>query len=234
MTTEYQKLEREAERKSKHEAEREAIVYKTLEAGPKCLQKIKYPISRDTLVKQIIMLIKPSDEPRGYPLIIGEHGTGKTSLITLAVSGIKESKGVAYVDVPDECESEVIISQAMQKALGWSSVPVIDSEKRNYSSSLSISIETNRFAAVFLGQVLEQFSNAAIRYKREHQKVPVLMIDYANRLAQYRERLFDLIQDYAKRAPDNRITTVVFVSSEGRVPRRTMGMSVMFIVLFAR
>jgi ABC-type Mn2+/Zn2+ transport system ATPase subunit len=55
---------------------------------------------------------------RLYPLIIGEHGTGKTSLISLAVNDINEPKGVVYVDIPLECDSAVNIAKAMQKALG--------------------------------------------------------------------------------------------------------------------
>jgi hypothetical protein len=62
--------------------------------------------------------------------------------------------------------------------------------------------------------------------------VPVLIIDNANRLAQKQQGLLDLFQDYAKDAADNGIVTVVFVSSEGRVPRRMMGKSITFVVLF--
>jgi hypothetical protein len=45
-----------------------------------------------------------------------------------------EPKGVVYVDIPLECDL-VKVAEAMQKALGWSPDPVIDSEKRKYSSS---------------------------------------------------------------------------------------------------
>jgi len=43
-----------------------------------------------------------------------------------------------------------------------------------------------------------------------------------NKLAQKQEPLLDQLQDYAKSAADKRIATVVFISSEGRVPRRMM------------
>jgi hypothetical protein len=62
--------------------------------------------------------------------------------------------------------------------------------------------------------------------------VPVLIIDNANRLAQQKQELLDLFQDYAKDTADKGRVTVVFVSSEGRVPRRMMGKSIMFMVLF--
>jgi hypothetical protein len=53
-----------------------------------------------------------------------------------------------------------------------------------------------------------------------------------NRLAQNQQEFLDLFQDYAKLAADQGIATVVFVSSEGRVPHRMMGKSIMFVVLF--
>jgi len=77
------------------------------------------------------MLITPSAEPRFYPLLVGEHRTGKTSLIQLAVNGLKEPKGVVYVDVPIENKSSIDFAEAMQQALGWKPDPVIDSDKRN-------------------------------------------------------------------------------------------------------
>jgi hypothetical protein len=54
-----------------------------------------------------------------------------------------------------------------------------------------------------------------------------LIIDNANRLAQKQQELLDLFQDYAKDAADKGRATVVFVSSEGRVPRRMMRKSIM-------
>ncbi len=70
---------------------------------------------------------------------------------------------------------------------------------------------------------MKVFSHIAIKYKREYKRVPVLIIDNANRLAEKQQRLLDLIQDYAKRAADEGIATIVFVSSEGRVRGQDMG-----------
>ena len=61
--------------------------------------------------------------------------------------------------------------------------------------------------------------------------MPVLIIDNANRLAQKHQVLLDLFQDYAKDTADERTATVVFVSSEGRVPRRMMGKLILFRLL---
>jgi KaiC/GvpD/RAD55 family RecA-like ATPase len=102
-----------------------------LKEGPKFPEKIGDIILRKELVNQVRNLIAPTATPRLYPLIIGEHGTGKTSLIQFAVNGLEEPKGIVYVDVPVEDESPVDLAQAMQQALGWNPDLVIDSNKRN-------------------------------------------------------------------------------------------------------
>ena len=78
---------------------------------------------------------------------------------------------------------------------------------------------------------MQVLSRHAIKYKQEYGRIPVLIIDNANRLAQKNQELLELFQDYAKDSADERIVTVVFMSSEGRVPRRMMGKSIMFVVL---
>jgi hypothetical protein len=57
-----------------------------------------------------------------------------------------------------------------------------------------------------------------------------LIIDNADKLAQKQQPLLDQLQDYAKSTADQGIVTIVFISSEGRVPRRMMGKSIMLIV----
>lgn len=63
-------------------------------------------IPRDDLLSEVKRLVEPSEKGRLYPLIIGEHGTGKTSLIQLAISGVDSPQGIIYVDLPPECNSE--------------------------------------------------------------------------------------------------------------------------------
>jgi Cdc6-like AAA superfamily ATPase len=216
----------------RHESARESAIYNKLKKGPVFEETIKHTIPREALVEEIRRLTTPAEEGRRYPLVIGEHGTGKTSLIKLAVSGIGEPKGVIYVDIPLECDEEADVAEVVRIGLGWSRDPIIDSSERNYSSSLLIVLKANRFAAASLREILQYFSRLAIKYKQEYGKVPVLIIDNANRLAQKQQKLLNLFQDYAKNAADKWITTVVFMSSEGRVPRDMMSKSIMFMVLF--
>ena len=92
--------------------------------------------------------------------------------------------------------------------------------------------KANNLAASSFEEVLEAFSRVAAKYKQEYKRTPVLIIDNANRLAEKQLELLEQIQDYAKLAADEGTATVVFVSGEGRVPRRMIGMLILFEVLF--
>ena len=83
-----------------HESARESTIYNKLKEGPVFQEAIKHTIPRKALVEVIRWLITPAGEYRLYPVIIGEHGTGKTSLIKLSVNGMDKPKGVVYVDIP--------------------------------------------------------------------------------------------------------------------------------------
>jgi hypothetical protein len=123
-------------------------MYNKLKKGPVFKEAIEDSIPREPLVEEIRQLITPARKSRLYPLIIGEHGTRKTSLIKLAVDGIDEPKGVVYVDVDINGDSEahingdseVHITETMRNAIGWYPDQVIDSSKRNYNSSLLVNI----------------------------------------------------------------------------------------------
>ena len=109
--------------------QRHSITYKTLMRGPSFSEIIKNPLPRDALVKEVQKLITPVEDPQGYSLIVGEHGCGKTSLIQLAISGLKMPKGVVYLTIPntDNVNTDpAIVADVMRKALGWNRNPTID------------------------------------------------------------------------------------------------------------
>jgi len=126
-------------RRVQHESARESEIYEKLKKGPE-FEGIKAAIEPESFVKEVRSLITLTEEFRSYTLVVGEQGTGKTSLIQLAVNGMDkdEPKGVVYIDLPLKCGSEIGITKAMQKALGWSPDPIIDSDKHNYSSSFQL------------------------------------------------------------------------------------------------
>src|SRR3954467_9313992 len=119
---------------------RESAFYNKLKKGPVFQEAIEYTIPREHLLEKIRNLTAPAERGRSYQLIIGEHGTGKTSLIKLAVNGMDEPKGVIYLDVDIDDDSQFDIAEMMRMALGWSPDQAIDSSKRNYSNSFPVSI----------------------------------------------------------------------------------------------
>ena len=127
-------------RRVQHESAHESAIYEKLKKGPEFREAIIAPIPRNSIVEEVRTLITPTEENRSYHLIVGEHGTGKTSLIKLAVNSMDKDKpkGIVYINLPILCGSEIDIAQAMQKALAWSSDPVIDSDKRKHSSSFQL------------------------------------------------------------------------------------------------
>jgi len=116
---------------------RESAIYDKLKKGP-VFRTIEHTIPRKPLIEEIRRLITPTEYSRLYSLIIGEPGTGKTNLIKLAIGSMDEPKGIVYVDAKDNPFVDIV--EAMRMASGWSPDQVIDSSKRNYSSSLLVNI----------------------------------------------------------------------------------------------
>jgi ATPase subunit of ABC transporter with duplicated ATPase domains len=63
---------------------------------------------------------------RHYALVIGEHGVGKTSLVSLALNKLGDTSGIVYVDVPIRTATYAQSARSMRKALGYTVDPVID------------------------------------------------------------------------------------------------------------
>jgi transcriptional regulator with PAS, ATPase and Fis domain len=68
-------------KEAQHEYTRESIIYEILKKGPVFETDIEAVISREGILNEVKRLITPMARGQLYPLIIGEHGTGKTSLI---------------------------------------------------------------------------------------------------------------------------------------------------------
>jgi len=146
----------------------------------------------------------PDKQSRGYSLIVGEHGTGKSSLIQLAINELKLPKGIVYLTIPNTDDVDVnplLVVETLRKAFGWTKD------------------EADRLGATATLELLEAFgvfSDVAKKYQTAFQEIPVLIIDNSNRLP---STILAQFQDFAKEAADEGIAKLVFVTSEGRVPR---------------
>jgi hypothetical protein len=137
------------------------------------------------------------------------------SLIYLAINSVNKPKGILYLDLPPKCNSEGDVAAAILEAVGWCADPLVDSSKRKYSSSLPISfLEANRFAATSVQEALEKKNFAP----PTGTSLITSMFQSSFWTMQIANVPADLLQDYAKLAADQGTATIVFVSSEGRVP----------------
>jgi Cdc6-like AAA superfamily ATPase len=101
-----------------------------------CLNIMSNAMKSPTKIQKAVT---PTAERRPYSLIIGKYGTGKTTLVRLAINELKEPKGVVYFSVP-MTNPPIDLVGAMLEALGWYPDPVIDSGKCKYCSYFQFSI----------------------------------------------------------------------------------------------
>lgn len=156
-----------------------------------------------------------------YPLVLGQHGFGKTILVHLAINALPSPKGVIYFDVASGVGPVPFIA-ALQQSIGWYADLILDASKCMSSSVMVIVSEANSLAALDLSDLWEAFFTAASKFKKEFGVIPVIIIDNANRLAINQPELLEMLQDYAKNATDSNSATFMFVS-EGLAPRIMMG-----------
>lgn len=158
-------------------------------------------------------LLTPSSTGRPYPLVIGQLGVGKTTLVQLAVNALPTPKGVIYVDIPMADASPAPFIKALQKSIGWSADPILDASRCMSSSVMVIISEANGLAALDLSDLWNDFFTAASKFKEKFGVIPVIIIDNANRLAIKQPDLLAMLQDHAKNASDNNSAIFMFVSS---------------------
>jgi hypothetical protein len=82
------------------ESKRDSTICETLKRGPIFPDTLDDPILREAIIDKVKKIIAPTEKSRGYSLIIGEHGTGKSGLIQLALNSLEEPKGIAYIIYP--------------------------------------------------------------------------------------------------------------------------------------
>lgn len=78
-------------------------------------------------------------------------------------------------------------------------------------------------SAPSLDEIFDLFYTASYRFHKEHGKIPVLVIDNADRLILKQVELLEQLQDQAEWACDQGRAKFVLVPSEGFVPREMMG-----------
>ena len=168
--------------------------------GPSFPDQIEDTLPRKELVEEVWKIIKPHKHAQGYSLIVGEHGTGKSSLI-LTLNELGPPKGVVYLSIlnTDDVDSNpLVIADTLRDALDW---------RKDETDSLGTT------APLQLLVIFRVFSTVSLKYRTTFHEIPVLIIDNANRLP---SPILAQFQDFAKEAADR-----------GSVPRTMRGTSIL-------
>lgn len=78
--------------------ENKCAAFRSLEEGYGTNHFITNIIPCNEVVNQLMLTLTPSADPTGYRIIVGENGTGKTSLIQLILHKLNKPKGTLFVD----------------------------------------------------------------------------------------------------------------------------------------
>jgi hypothetical protein len=157
-------------------------------------------VKRPDVEKKLKEFFYPTPEgdlSAAYVLVIGEHGTGKSTAVRRVVREHKGVNGAIYVNVPDDIR---YFGGVVAAAVG---LPLLTVDMEEPAG-------TWRKAAIAIRQ-------AAIKFRRKHKRPAVLIIDSAELLAQKNPAFLEQLQDFSKDRTDEGCLRMVFVSSDGSV-----------------
>ncbi|PWW77944.1 hypothetical protein C7212DRAFT_312681 [Tuber magnatum] len=180
----------------------------------------KQLVERKGIAADITSVLQPKSGYDRYTIIVGNHGTGKTTLVRQIGHQID---GVLYVDIDSASVTDERFAQQFAKAFHWTP------PTRNwFDVMLSVlGITPNEVAdeRTLLVKVFKEFRNQSQLFQKNKNRCPTLVLDNVNRLAQWNPVLLDILQDKAKDAADEGLFTTVFVTSEGQAPIRMLDRS---------
>lgn len=149
---------------------------------PRALTTIRgYETQIAIFISSIRSLVGSSSIKRFYHIIIGHHGVGKTTLLEMVIKSIESPKGIVYIGMKVGEDSPPLLNKSLSKAIGWVADPGCLIQE---SVSIQNVHEANGVSAPSLHEILKLFYTAAYRFGKEHEKIPVLVIENANSEAQ--------------------------------------------------
>ncbi|PUU80069.1 P-loop containing nucleoside triphosphate hydrolase protein [Tuber borchii] len=189
-------------------------------AVPDIERKVNF-VERLGATKAIESILKPHIDYEHYNMIVGNHGTGKTTLVRHVGHKLD---GILYVSIRPNCASDKSFAEEMAKAFHWTSPTHfwLDRLLAYWGISTAATADDTR---ALLDRVFNEFHNQAKLFKIKNGRTPVLVLDNVNRLAQDNPKLLNVLQDMAKDAADDGTYITVFVTSEGKAPIQMLSRS---------
>jgi hypothetical protein len=159
-----------------------------------------------------------TDLSASYVLVMGEHGTGKSTAVRRVVRNRKGVNGAVYVNVPSKVP---LFGALMAAAVGVPEV-VVDLEaglirRLNQETREVRDVPMSEEPTASWGKARLAIENAAPSFRKKYGRPAVLIIDSAERLAKHSPAFLAELQAYAKDDTDEGNLRMVFVSSDGSV-----------------
>jgi nucleoside-triphosphatase THEP1 len=158
---------------------------------------------RESLEEYLVKILSPKDPVNvsNYYVVTGEQGSGKTTIFKKLCTDIGE--GVIYVEVPESIEQ---FGDKISEAIG-------------YKNLISFYSKYKKVPENWL-EAFDRFKSYASWYREKYNKIPVIVIDDINRLAQDNSEILRVLQEGAKTAVSGGhvLYTIVFVTSDGAAP----------------
>ena len=159
------------------------------------------------------------DLSASYVLIMGEHGTGKSTAVRRAVRNRKGVNGAIYVNVPiDLTKFGGVVSQAVGHT-----TDTVDAEggvRRRRVNATAMEerkhLPSEEPMATW-SAVSDSIKDAAIAFKKKRGRPAVLVIDSVELIAKKKPEFLADLQTFAKQMTDGGNLRVVFVSSDDSV-----------------
>jgi hypothetical protein len=175
-------------------------------------------IKRPDVEKKLEELFYPTPSPASasYVLIMGEHGTGKSTAVRRVIRDRRGVNGAIYVNVPTDLTK---FGEVVSQAVGFPTDTVDTGDllrRLNATTKKERKPDPSREPMAVWSVVSDCIvKEAAITFKKKHGRPIALIIDSVELIAEKKPEFLADLQTFAKKMTDDGILRVVFVCSGG-------------------